>query len=550
MTNKRRQKKKKKNFQIPNECISLVAILATAIACFYGVSVTKNTGTAGNGYFSIGFGLFFVFCIFAGIGLNHAVNVLVTMRLERRNASAARKVIRIALGMAIAGSVICWGVGLGLSDMFTKAVSGSEYAALALKSLLPAMLPITVSSVLTGGLDGFGNDRATSYVKATFCLTFIFSSGHFMKSFYEYGEKVSALLQNDQYAPAYGAMGAGSALTIASMAGLIAAAICWYFYRIEIKERVQLEAGDTENGLQIQKSILNQAMLILIPAFFAAIAFLGQMILFFHACTKENSKASASDFGLYTGTVCVWFVFPLLCAFLFAVHMLPELKIGFIKRNLKRSRDKCMLSLRCSALLTMPFAVILAMLAEPLTKGFLEESFTETTVGLLRTGSISLVFFGLAFVVGMVLVSVDMLRSIALDLLASVAVFLISLYVMLNPLNMGISALPCANLLFGIVLCFTFLSSVTRKLRMKINWIRVLLAPIAGGLIMAVISGIFGHIALKALPQSVNLVVSSIVGLLFYVISVLALKGVSQRELRAYPGGEVLVMVAKTLRLM
>lgn len=549
MANRKKRKKHKREFQIPEGLMGMLAVLTAVLLCFRGLSLSRVAGVYGSACYSVAFGWFAILCVLSGVSFAYGVKTMVMLRLERGNAVAAKQVVTVALGIVFLSGAVLSVFGFLAAEWLSAAALGLAGAALPMRALAAAVLPMAISAVLLGALDGFGVENAARGIKIVFCSVSVITAGGCIRPLYAYGQKVGALLQNEYYAPAYGALGAAVSLLIGALLALLFAAVAWIWNGHEIKLRVRMEGGERENKKLIARNVLIQSLPVAMPALLASVFFVAQQLLYMRT-SSENIVSGAEELGTYTGAIGVWAVLPAACAVLFAAYMLPELKVGFVKRNLKRSRDKCMLSLRCSALFTVPLAIFLCITAKVLLNTYFEGIVMNSAVQMLRVNCLALVLFGLASVLGAVLVSVDMLRSFLADMVISALVSLLGLSVMQNALHMGISAVACSNVLLAFLLCATFFFSAGRQLRMKINWLRVFLAPLVGGAVMAAVCAVFSLAVLKNAPGLLNVIVSGLIGFVVYFISVSALKGLTPRELRAYPGGEYLIKVAQMFRLM
>ena len=280
---------------------------------------------------------------------------------------------------------------------------------------------------------------------------------------------------------------------------------------------------------------------------------LGQCLLFFRVSPESSQRTQAdllSDWAIYTGRARALLLIPLIGAVAFAARMAPELKIGFVRRNLKKSRDKCMIALRCAAVFAAPFTVIAAVLARPLLSAFFREGDVTAGAALLQAGSACILFYGLAAMLGSILLSADKPGLLTGGVFAAISIHLVALYGMLVLMNGSVLAVVYAHLLLSVLLCAVLAAMVQKNLRLRLNWIRILLAPCLSGAIMAAVCSFFAFLVLRAASSPVAVGISVLAGLLFYFVCIIALKGVRQRELRSFPAGGFFLALAKLVRLM
>lgn len=254
--------------------------------------------------------------------------------------------------------------------------------------------------------------------------------------------------------------------------------------------------------------------------------------------------------GGYAGKIRVLCMAGVLLVSAVAYHMMPQLKLCFSNRNLKKSRERCMVTVRLCVLTAIPCMVFLLICAPALTAASAEEGAGAITAGLLRIGSLCLIFYGIAAAFGIVLYSMEMMKILVLDMAVSAVLHLIVLYGMLHFLDLNAYGLVYANIIFSVLLSFCFLASVKRQLRLRINWLRMFLAPAVGGLVMAAVCAMLSNVLLKNAPALVNAIVSAAAGFLVYPLTIIVIKGISPKEMRALPAGERLLSMVRRFRLM
>lgn len=100
------------------------------------------------------------------------------------------------------------------------------------------------------------------------------------------------------------------------------------------------------------------------------------------------------------------------------------------------------------------------------------------------------------------------------------------------------------------VLCLILLGMVRQQLKIAVSWLRVFLAPLLAGILMALVCLLCSQVILKNAASPVRMLVSAVVGLLVYFVSTVVLKGATRRELSCFAAGDVLIELASTMRLL
>lgn len=545
------QKKKRTNFRISEGTAVTAAYLLSLFACLRQIGLGRIYGPEGAACYAAAFDWFLLPALPLCLGLYEAVSSLMDARLERGRGKDAGRVMAVALGAGILACLIFGGILFAGSGFLTRALSHLPLSALCLRLLLPSLFFLVIFSVLCAGLDGFYSLSASALLRFFFFALLLLAGALLTRPLAGYGEKVGALLQNPQYGPAYGAMGASASVLLAAGVGTLLALTVWIVSRTVRRSRAEFSQSDGREGAgQILVSLLDQSFSTVLVLLFFCLIGLMQSIFYFGAAGEDASGAALLSWGSYVGSVRPLLALPGLLLLSFCAHMLPGLRVGFAQRNQKKFRERCMLSLRCVTLLSMPFAVFSLIMAEPLLQAVLPGGQAEELTGILRLGGVGLVLFGIAAVWGAVLVGMDLLLGLFVGVAAGFVLYLAVLKVLLGTLQMGLYGVACAVLVLSLLLCLIFGFLVSRQGRIRIDWIRVLLAPVVSGAVMAVVCALCGRLLLAKAPAGVNVAVSAVVGFLAYFAAAVALRGATRRELESFPGGEFLLALARTMRLM
>ena len=233
-----------------------------------------------------------------------------------------------------------------------------------------------------------------------------------------------------------------------------------------------------------------------------------------------------------------------------AVSMLPQFQLVLKRRSLRKSREKCMVAFRCTALYTIPCAVLFLTTAQPMLHMLFSKGELNGLDSILKVLAITVIFYGLAFMLGSVLFAAELYYSIWIAVLVSVVVRLVSFSVMSSALKLDLYAGAYSDALSAFVLCLILLGMVRQQLKIAVSWLRVFLAPLLAGILMALVCLLCSQVILKNAASPVRMLVSAVVGLLVYFVSTVVLKGATRRELRCFAVGDVLIELASTMRLL
>lgn len=547
---KKVNKRGRRQFWIPQSWAAFMTAAALLLTGAFWVRLPgfyKDTGSAC--YFA-------AFCWYAllsvpmGAGVFYGVSAMVSSRLARGSVRGAKRAVKAGVLTGVA-----WGLGFGLigfgsAGFLTAKLMGFAPAGLALQGLFPALFPMCVCLALAGGMDGFGASQYAGLVMCVFGLSLCVTGPLLTVPRWEYGQMVAAFLQNEQYKAAFGAGGAAMAFTVSAFVALLAAVFLWGSLQPALNAIESAEEYLRETQRQLIRALALRSLPVMGLSLLLAAGALGSVILYMRSAGEEMLQENARVFGIYCGKAGILLAVPMLLSLAFLNRIFAELRAVHLGRNMKRIREKCMVALRCVSLLCVFFAAYLWVEAGPLMRAFFPEGDTGQAETFLRIGILSMVFWGLAAALVAVLLSAGHNAVLLAGAAACTVLYLVFLSCMLAFLEPPVYALLYANVIAAFLLCVVCFFLIQRRLKIRLSWVRIFLAPCMGGFAAAGVCALLGLVILKNVPAMVNVLVCFLAGLFVYFVVVVLLKGATRRELTAFWGGEYLTNLARLLRLM
>ena len=113
-------------------------------------------------------------------------------------------------------------------------------------------------------------------------------------------------------------------------------------------------------------------------------------------------------------------------------------------------------------------------------------------------------------------------------------------------------AIVWSYIFFGVLMCILNNMAIRKHLRYRQELKRTFIIPIVSSAVMGVVSRLLYNVLFTAMGETkiamlVSLVAAVIVAVVIYFVLLLAMRGLRERELRAFPKGYVFVKVAKKL---
>lgn len=515
------------------------------------IPLSHMIGDQGLVFFSMGMEVFTLISVVLSYGTARAVAVLVKYRVKREMYKSAKKVCRNALILTAAAGAAAAAVLFFFAEYIASTLLLEHMGYLAIVAVAPAIFLAAVMGVLRGYFQGMGTMIPTVHSKLVVQIIMLAAGLLFGYLMYSYGCKVADFLKSSQYAAAYGAMGAAIGWSVACLFGVFHLLFIHMIYKNTLKQQLTRDNSKyTESNGQILSMLISTALPYMLCALLYNMNYLADQRIYNYAANLNGQAATrASHWGVYYGKYsAVAGVAAVACALVGTVGI-PRIIQAYEKQGHKDTQFLLAKSVHHIAVITIPCAVLSAVLAEPIT-GVLFTGDKSTAAKLLQTGSSVMVFFPFAyFFMGLL----QRIRKMNLVILGGLAAFLLHLpvlFLLVMNTEMGITAVVCGLMVFWLTVCVIGYIGVMKYMQYSQDWIRIFgITAIAAG-----VSGLVGMLLCKLLLSLVGNVITLLlclpVCLIVYNILLILLKGIREDELEDMPGGMLIVFLAKKVHLM
>ena len=546
-----KQKKKKSNFIVQGGILAIAGILVRMIGLIKRIPLTKIIGDAGNGYYSVAYEIYSIILIISSYSLPLAVSKLVSARVSKGQFKSADRMLKGSLLFAcIVGGGACFLV-LGFANVLAGDWMLEPMSTLALQVLAPTLLIVAIMGVYRGYFQGLGTMMPTAFSQILEQIVLVIVSLTAASIMYGYGEKIAALLQNDQYAPAYGAAGGTLGCGVGALAALLFLLFVYQAHRRGFKKQLK---KDTSRNLESYQYTFKILILTIVPVVLSTTVYhisgiLEQYIYAHVMVSKGLEDAKTAIWGIYTGKYKVLINVPIALANAMSASVVPTLTAAMAREDYRRAKEKIAMVIRVTMIVTIPCAVGLAVLGNPILD-MLFSGDTKLAAQLLQVGTISVVFFALSTLTNGILQGINRMKIPVRNALIALACHLVSLYVMMQYMDLGIYAVVYANIIFALVMCLLNAAALRKYMKYSQEWFKTFLMPTVASAIMGVIIFLLYKAFVSLLGNVAATLISVVIGAVVYFILLIVLKGISEHELAEIPGGRLLVKVAKLIRIM
>lgn len=532
------------------EWILGAGLLAYLVTLMIRIPLSHIIGDQGMGFFAMGMEAFTLVSVVLSYGMARAVAVLVKYRVKREMFKSAKKVCRNAMLLAVILGTVAAAVFFIFAEFIASTLLLEHMGYMALAAVAPAMILAAVMGVLRGYFQGMGTMIPTVHSKLVVQIIMLAAGLLFGYTTYSYGRKIADFLQSSQYAAAYGAMGAAIGWSVACLFGVLHLLFIDMIYKGTFKQQLMKDTSKyTESNGQILTMLISTALPYMLCALLYNLNYLADQRIYNYVANVKGQTSRAVHWGIYYGKYsAVTGIVAVLCT-LAVIGGIPKIMQAYERQAHKDTQFLLAKAIHSLAVVTIPGAVLLAVLAEPIV-GVLFKGDRNTAVRLLQTGSCVTIFFPFAYFFMALLQRIRKINFVIISGLAAFLLHLLVLFLLVMNTEMGITAVACGLTVFWFTACVIGYIGVIRYMQYSQEWIRVYGIPTFSAAVAGFVGMLFVKLLAGLLGNAVTLLICLPLCILIYNVLLILLKGITEDELEDMPGGMLIVFLAQKLHLM
>ena len=541
---------KSTNFIVQGGILAMAGVIARLIGLIYRVPMQRTIGDAGMGYYSAAFQIYSLMLIISSYSLPVAVSKLIAGYTARDEYKNAKRIYNCSMLFAcFTGGITCL-IVFFCADFLAGLIKLPK-SAIALRILAPTLLVVAIMGVMRGFFQGNGSMVPTAASQLVEQIINAIVSVVAAKFLFDYGLGVSGLLRDDDYAAAYGAAGGTLGTSAGALAGLICLIIVYLISKRDFNYRVRHDENRHSDtfGRMLFALILTVLPVLLSTTVYNLSDILDQGIFNYVMDTKGLSEVKAEHWGIFSTKYKVLTNVPVALASAVCSSMMPSLTGCIRREEYKIARRKVSLAMRFTMILSIPCAVGLAVLGKPIISTLFQGE-VDIPATMLKIGSIAVVFYSMSTLSNGVLQGIDKLnipvRNAAIALVLHVGI----LYFMLDMFNMGLYGVVISCVLFALIMCILNWLAIRKYLKYQQEIVRTFVIPTISSIIMGLVAWLSNFLISKALSSLISLAISIALSVCVYFVLLIKLKGVKEKEIRSFPGGNLMAAIARFFRLL
>ncbi len=521
--------------------INLFSCISQLVAFFI---IGRIIGERGVTYLAITLEVFFVILALINGGLTESLGGLLLARKEKTQYKNMERMRRCALHLQLITGLVFGILLFGMADLLAIDVFHTSSVAFLFR-LVAVLIPIRqLSSAYLGFYKGEGRPFDSSYTRMfrallTLVLTIILAG-----TLGNYGDKVGAILNQTHIGSMYESVAVVLAMLITEIFVLISLVI---LYEKKIKEKL-----DLRDGMKLTESKRQCIFLITrirMPQMIAEVIMILPLIMAFLYWNSFSAKLDG--FLIYGAFIGEYGFFVLLLAMGHFVLLLPLLKaiIGNLqKKEMRPARSQFHLAVH-SCIVNGVFAVVFMTVMAPQIAAVFTPSAAKVLEKLLSSCSTATLVVTIGTFLFFFLKEVGAQRKALIVMGGAALLYTIGIVVVLL-MKKPMTLFPAVWALICLVLgCAGLWKLSFRYMRTRLDFVGSFVIPVGVGCAVGLVCMLFGKVFTPHLGNLFTLLMTLLVAVLLYWFLLLMLRNFREKELLHLPGGKIIRLYGKLLRI-
>ncbi len=548
------KKKSNSNFLVQGTILAVASIISRMIGLVYRIPLRSILGDIGMSYYSCAFEIYNMLLLISSYSLPTAVSKLVSARVAKGEKKNAYRVFKGAFLFAVvSGSVAAVIIYFGASYI-TGTLLKTPLSIFAVKILAPTLLVVAILGVLRGFFQGLGTMMPSAVSQIIEQIINAIVSVWAAYYLYSYGAKIGGVLGNkENYGAAYGAAGGTLGTNLGALSALLFLVFLFFVYRAVFKRQMRRERGArTEAYPHIFRVLLFTIVPVLLSTTIYNISSILDQGVFKNIVLLQGYAEDQMDtwWGIYTGEYKLLINVPISIASAMAASCIPSLTGAFASRDMRSVKSQINSSIRFIMVIAFPCTVGIGVLASPILQLLFHDA-RELPANMLRVGAVAILFYSLSTLSNGLLQGINRMKVPVRNAAVALVAHIIFLLALLYGFKLNIYAVVYANAFFAFLMCVLNGYALKKYSGYNQEIKKTFVIPAIAALIMGVAAGLcYKGVYAVLKMNAVAAAFAILVAVLVYAVALLAMKGLSEEEIRKFPKGYVLVRYAKKFHLL
>ncbi len=542
------RKSKSNDVVIQAGILAAASMLVRVIGLLYRAPLTAIIGDEGNGYYGTAYNIYTIILMVSSYSMPSAISKLMAQKIAVGEYRNAGRVFRCALLYGICVGLI----GSGLL-YFGAGILVPDVAVDVLRVFAPTVFLFGILGSLRGYFQARGSMLPTSISQILEQLA------NAVVSIAAAWILMRTLAGNDPTRQAQlGAMGSA----LGTGAGVFVALVFMlYCFKKDQKSAQAVIRADSSGKTDRYRVFFKETLLVITPFMLSGVVMnlttaLNQTIYMRIMIYLRSVSATTATtlYGIFSNKAVVISNIPISVATAVSSAIIPGISAAFAKNDLEQTRERVGNAVRATALIAIPSAVGLVLLAEPITMlMFPQMSSLSMAARMLRLVAVTVVFYSISTITNAALQSIGKMNQPLVSAGIALMTQTVVLVLLLVRAGWDIDALAAASILYSVMIFVTNQVYLRRYLRLQQNVRRYYLQPLLCSLIMGYLARmtydfLYRLLAgMEQLPKGfyfrnlLSMLAALFVALCTYVYTVVISGTVSRETLLHLPRGQQMV---------
>ena len=467
-------------------------------------------------YVAVSVGVCFLFTTIVCGGVSDTLGRMLRSRKNKGQYKNVYKMKQGALAVQFLMGLVFSLLLFGLARILAENVLKMGYCTLLIRVSAIFVFLHMLSTLLRGYIQGEGFELPASAVGIIRPLLVLAFSSLFYGKLFDYGTKVGNLLQDENFAAMYSGVSVVLALCVSEL-------LCTVFLMILYKGCSMLNRRERQEGMKTTDSIrtcistlISGRFPLWIMEFLLVLVMLTGVFLWNRAENGENTFEQVYSAYIHN----YWVVYGIVTAVVYILSIPVLSKVfEYIRKEDKRfARITFQSGVHISMVHGILFAVFGAVMAGQIV-GVLQPANADVVLAMLRIGSGVIVLGAVCCYYGRFLIAAGrklhvmgaVLLAVVVCSIVNIVVFLLGKWTENTFAVTGIAALAVLWIILG--------SLAYRLMRVRVDWLQVLVMPLGAGCVAGLTGMFLGKVLTPHLGNGTTLFVTFILAVFIYIPS-------------------------------
>ena len=527
--------------------LTISNILVKTIGLLFKIPLHDYLGDEGMGYFNAAYTIYTWFYMISTAGLPIAMSVLVSKSRAKGNFNQVKKILRLSLWLFfIVGSVGMLILALG-SGMFAALIK-VERANLCILAIAPTLFFVCLTSAYRGYFQGHQIMWPTAVSQliesvGKLVLGILFASWSISR-----GDPLYVTA-------AYTILG----ITIGVFCGMVFIWITKLLYNTDAVNAEYALPDSYTMPTERTKTLLKELVVIAIPVTLSSsvmsLANLVDLMVVSRRLQASglSEKAAAALYGNYTTLAVPLFNLPPVLVYPIGYSLVPMLSALIVQKDEGRLQRTMNSSLKVAAILSIPCAVGMAALAEPILLMIFgnESGSAATAAPLLATLAVS------SFLVSMLAITNSVLQAHKkevlplISMLTGAAAKIVISYLLIGNPNIRMFGAPISTDICYVIVVLMNFYFCARYADLRPNLMGVFVKPlISAALCGGAAVGVYALAERFIAHQRLDTILAIAAAVLVYVLGILLTRCLAAEDFEFIPGGKKIYGILHRMHLI